>query len=603
MFSDASSGVGLGITIGNHWHAWRLLPGWHTRDSQKDIGWAKAVAFELLMHAITVMVKSDGRVVVHGDNTGIVEGWKNGHHHNQASSSDESTLFFTPFLPTSISIPDMYKANSTPQMVPHVVSLAQWTPSFLPSLSLLSSSLSSLTLSNPPLHLNSSLSSLVSIPLPPPRSSTMLSSVPKSMSALAGSEERNSTSFQMSSLHPNTAMNSNSRFNTPIHPIDNAPTRPLPYHADLAPSPSPLRPHCLTKDCLWLWCPAPNPVVTAMPPVALEIQLNCILQVMNASLQDSTKDGAGLLVFHVFCNQQGIPEASHCPAMAQLILTFLSCCAGAYASFTLSNYAAGLRAWHDLHSQPWLVDPDALKHCLDGASKLAPSSSKHPLCPPFTTEIISSIKQLLSPDEPLDAAIFACFTTCFWCIARLGEFTIPNLKAFDASKHVTRKHVSSVTDCNGLNVIKIDLPWTKMSSSTGCRESVQCARQDGPSDLVAALNVHFRMNPAPPGSHLFAWKFKDGSFRPLTHKQFLSRVADLTSHMGLANIKGHSLRIGGTLEYLLQGVPFNTVQSQGRWAGKAFSLYMRKHAMILAPYLQASPGDEPFMRYFLPPVH
>jgi len=27
-FSDASSGFGISITIGNNWHAWRLLPGW-----------------------------------------------------------------------------------------------------------------------------------------------------------------------------------------------------------------------------------------------------------------------------------------------------------------------------------------------------------------------------------------------------------------------------------------------------------------------------------------------------------------------------------------------------------------------------------------------
>lgn len=395
----------------------------------------------------------------------------------------------------------------------------------------------------------------------------------------------------------------NSRFNTPIQSTNDASPLPLPYHADLAPSPSPFRPHCPAKDRLRLWRPAPNPL-SAAPPMASDDQLNRILQVLNASWQDSTKAtyGAGLLVFHVFCDQQGIPEFSRCPAPAQLILTFLSCCAGAYAGSTLSNYAAGLRAWHTLHGQPWLVDPDTLKRCLEGATKLAPMSSKRPLRPPFTTDIIASIKQLLSPDEPLDAAVFACITTCFWCVARLGEFTVPNLKAFDASKHVTRENISSVTDRNGLKVMKFDLPWTKMSSSTGRGESVQCAKQDGPSDPVAALDVHFRMNPAPPGSHLFAWKFKDGSFRPLTRKQFLSRVSDLTSRMGLPNIKGHSLRIGGTLEYLLQGVPFDAVQSQGWWAGKAFSLYLRKHAMILAPYIQATPGDEPFTRYSLPPV-
>lgn len=72
---------------------------------------------------------------------------------------------------------------------------------------------------------------------------------------------------------------------------------------------------------------------------------------------------------------------------------------------------------------------------------------------------------------------------------------------------------------------------------------------------------------------------------------------------GFSNLKGHSLHIGGTLEYLLRGIPFEVVQSQGQWAGKAFTLYLRKHAMILAPYLQANPSNEPFMRYSQPPIH
>jgi hypothetical protein len=45
-YSDASSGVGVAITIGNKWRAWRLLPGW--KSDNRDIGWAEAVGFKLL---------------------------------------------------------------------------------------------------------------------------------------------------------------------------------------------------------------------------------------------------------------------------------------------------------------------------------------------------------------------------------------------------------------------------------------------------------------------------------------------------------------------------------------------------------------------------
>ena len=86
-FSDASSGVGLGIIIGNTWRAWHLLPGWQFRDGQKDIGWAESVTFELLVHAIASMANIRGQVIVHGDNTGVVEGWKNGRHCNHATNT------------------------------------------------------------------------------------------------------------------------------------------------------------------------------------------------------------------------------------------------------------------------------------------------------------------------------------------------------------------------------------------------------------------------------------------------------------------------------------------------------------------------------------
>lgn len=49
-FSDASSSTGIGIVIKGRWRAWRLLPGWKTHG--RDIGWAEAIGFELLVRYI-----------------------------------------------------------------------------------------------------------------------------------------------------------------------------------------------------------------------------------------------------------------------------------------------------------------------------------------------------------------------------------------------------------------------------------------------------------------------------------------------------------------------------------------------------------------------
>jgi hypothetical protein len=69
-------------------------------------------------------------------------------------------------------------------------------------------------------------------------------------------------------------------------------------------------------------------------------------------------------------------------------------------------------------------------------------------------------------------------------------------------------------------------------------------------------------------------------------------------------LKGHGIRIGSTLEYLLRHIPFDVVKVKGRWASDAFLLYLRKHAQILAPYMQAALAlHKSFLQYTIPPIH
>lgn len=80
------------------------------------------------------------------------------------------------------------------------------------------------------------------------------------------------------------------------------------------------------------------------------------------------------------------------------------------------------------------------------------------------------------------------------------------------------------------------------------------------------------------------------------------RIKSITSANNLPSFEGHGLRIGGTLEYLLRGIPFDVVQSMGRWKSDAFQLYLREHAQILAPYLQSNPVlNTEFVRISMPP--
>ena len=84
VFSDASSGVRIGIVIQDHWFTWDLLQGWKT--DERDIGWAESVSFKLLIRHILHDGASSIHFKVFRDNKGLIEGWKNGRSHNQLTN-------------------------------------------------------------------------------------------------------------------------------------------------------------------------------------------------------------------------------------------------------------------------------------------------------------------------------------------------------------------------------------------------------------------------------------------------------------------------------------------------------------------------------------
>ncbi|KAI6008427.1 hypothetical protein EDC04DRAFT_2871493 [Pisolithus marmoratus] len=284
------------------------------------------------------------------------------------------------------------------------------------------------------------------------------------------------------------------------------------------------------KEHLRLWTPSHNHLRVIHSSrddkmhMITEDQLNCILEVMGASLAEKTKEayGTGLLAYHIFCNMHGIAEHQCAPIRANTLLAFLSSCAGSY-------------------------------------SKL------------FWVDTLELIHSLLDPDSHRDAAIFACLTVVFYCITRLGEFTVQSIKQFCPTKHITRAHVTHHHDLNSLPVTKFRIPWTKTSPMG---EDTQCAPLGGITDPIRALERHLHMNPADPGAHLFTWKHPTSGLRPLSRSEVIKCITSLMAAHNLPSFKGHSLRIGGTLHYLLCRTPFDVVKMIWRWAGDSFTIYL-----------------------------
>lgn len=364
-------------------------------------------------------------------------------------------------------------------------------------------------------------------------------------------------------------------------------SKPKALFARMAPTHSPLRPHCLAGDRLSQWLP--SQARQKQNTIILSSRTrSSIHRTLNASWHHTTKRtyGAGLTAFHVFCDKEQITESDRAPCSSDLLAGFVASLAGLYSGKTIRNYVAGVRAWHLMHRLPWQTDELELNRLLTGADKLTPPSSVRPPREPITVDYIATIREQLDISKPLDAAFYACLTIGFYSCIRLGEFTVPKASDFSSKIHVTNGNVHEEIDRSGNLTTVIHLPWTKTHIAG---EDVSFAAQEGPTDPVSALINHRAINNPHEHHHLFAYKTTQGRMLPMTRNVFLNRLKHAASAAGLPCHSGHSIRIGSTLEYLLRGLSFETIKVLGRWKSDAFRAYLRKHGKILAPYLQKAP--------------
>jgi hypothetical protein len=393
-----------------------------------------------------------------------------------------------------------------------------------------------------------------------------------------------------------------SRWNAPLPP-KRTPSIVNRYPANLTPNPSPLRPMCAAADRLRLWKPvsaSTNPDPNTQFP---EEERERVKDLLANAWQESTRASyaTGLLTYHVFCDQKSIDEVTRAPASSDLIIAFISAMAGSLAGSTINNYISGIKSWHVIHNIPWNVDQLAVDAALRAATVSTPSKSTKPPREPITVSYLSAIINHLTRSDPLDAAIIACLTTTFWSVSRLGEFTVQTIKSFSVKKHITMSATALDQDRNGLQVRTFRIPFTKVSREKG--ETTSWAQQPGPTDPWEAFENHQQINAPAPNTHIFAYKTnRRKALTPLTKRKVIERVRSIALANDLPIFEGHGLRIGGTLEYLLRGIPFEVVRSMGRWKSDAFQLYLREHAQILAPYLQANPVmNLEFGRIAMPP--
>ncbi|KAH6901618.1 hypothetical protein BKA70DRAFT_1374745 [Coprinopsis sp. MPI-PUGE-AT-0042] len=301
------------------------------------------------------------------------------------------------------------------------------------------------------------------------------------------------------------------------------------------PNPSELRPHCFAIECMRKWKP-----VNAQRDgsVVGEQALARVLQVMESAWEGKTRMtyGSGLLAYHVYGDKHEIPEDKRAPVSREVMAAFIASLAGAYSGKTIRNYVFGIRAWHVLHGAPWILNKPESPGGLDIT-------------------------------KPKDAAVYACLTSAFWGTTRVGELTVEKQDdKFNKEVDVTPANMTTETDREGNKTTRIQIPKTKTEDD---RQGIYWAKQNGESDPEAAMDNHIRINNPARDSHLFAYKAKN-KMKLLSTRVFLNRIKEAAEAVGLKPLCSHGIRIGSTLEYLLRGMPFQTMKTKSRWRSDAF---------------------------------
>ncbi|KAG6329430.1 hypothetical protein ID866_9658 [Astraeus odoratus] len=131
------------------------------------------------------------------------------------------------------------------------------------------------------------------------------------------------------------------------------------YPQNLTPNPSNLQPDCTAWDCIALWLPHPDSAAAYSASIPEDAQAR-IKAVTLQAWADSTRAAyrAGLLVFHIFCDKNNIPDPDRAPVHSELISHFISLLTRYYSGQTMQGYMYGVWAWHMLNNLPWELHKD-----------------------------------------------------------------------------------------------------------------------------------------------------------------------------------------------------------------------------------------------------
>ena len=215
-----------------------------------------------------------------------------------------------------------------------------------------------------------------------------------------------------------------------------------------------------------------------------------------------------------------------------------------------------------------------LEYVLKGVKREQAKRNPHSTrtCLPITPTILRSLRSELNkePSKWNNIMLWAACCTCFFGFLRSGEITIPTLRDYDSTAHLSHGDVTFDSQCTP-TMVQINI---KASKTDPFRKGVTICLGRTNSDLcpVAALAAYTTIRGCEDGPFFY---FENRA--PLTREQFVKMTKAKLAAAGIdpTSYSGHSFRIGAATTASAYGVEDSLIQTLGRWKSAAYLLYVR----------------------------
>lgn len=239
-------------------------------------------------------------------------------------------------------------------------------------------------------------------------------------------------------------------------------------------------------------------------------------------------------------------------------------------SSTIKNYVYGIKAWHEMHNEPY-PDVDKQVELLLRTTKKRErdmkmkKKEKDPVLLPH----LKVMMETLSGGGKKEQAAFLVALVAFWGLARLGELISDNPK-----KSVPRG-CDVERDESGLKTT-ITL-WDAKGARNGEPQWLVLRRQNSKLDPLDHLDKWIKREGIQGATKLFSWK--EGSGRHVLTKAEFGEVVDpIWGKIQHRKLTGHSMRVGGASLLWNLGVRLPIVIESGRWRSNSYDVYLKKYS-------------------------